>query len=275
VDFLVIGAMKSMTTSMLATLQQHPDVAVASHKEAQYFVSEVGWQRGPEWYASLFAHAAPGQLRGEASPQYTFFPFYDGVPQRIASLAPDVRLVYLVRDPVARAVSHWRHARANGAEERPLAMALLHDARYQLPSRYWLQLERYLPHVAEEQLLVVDVDKVQADPERGLREICAHLGADPLRAPTQLARLNVTELRGRPRPGLSFVRATPGRRRAEARLRRGPAPLVAAWDRLTTVPNPPVDLSPVDEERLRAVFAADARRLGQHLGADAPAWAQV
>jgi hypothetical protein len=273
VDFLIIGAMKASTTSLLATLDTHPGVVASAVKEAQFFVDEVGGRRGRDWYRSLFAHGSPGQLRGEASPQYTFFPFYDGVPERMHAAVPDVRLVYLVRDPVDRLVSHWRHALARGLETRPLQMAALHDARLQMPSRYWLQLERYFAHFEESQVLVVDSGALAQDAPAQLRRICAHIGADPEQAPTELARLNVTEDRGRPTVTARAVRSTELGRKVEGRLRAAaPAPMARAWERVSTAPNPRVVPDAALEARLRALFAADVDRLRDHLGDEAPAW---
>jgi hypothetical protein len=268
--------MKASTTSLLATLDTHPGVVASTVKEAQFFVEEVGWRRGEDWYRSLFAHGTPGQLRGEASPQYTFFPFYDGVPERMRARVPDVRLVYLVRDPVDRIVSHWRHALARGLEARPLHEAVLQDARLQLPSRYWLQLERYFAHFDESQVLIVDSRQLAEDAPTQLRRICAHIGADPDQAPSELARLNVTEDRGRPTATALAVRRTSLGRKVEGRVRHhGPAIVTRAWDRVATAPNPRVDPDPALAERLRALFAADTARLAEHLGDDAPSWMRV
>ena len=256
VDFVVIGAMKAMTTSLLATLAEHPGVAVSTEKETQYFVAEVGYGRGPDWYRSLYAHAAPGQLRGEASPQYTFFPVYAGVAERIAAQAPAARIVYLVRDPVDRLLSQYRHAVDLSGEQRPLREAVLNDARYQNPSRYWLQLTQYLRCFPEDQVLVVDSDRLVTQPEAALREVVAFVGADADVAPRELARLNTSEQR---------VRQPPRRRR----LRRRPPPRGVSTGAIEPLQPDPLLLS-----QLRDVLASDARDLARHLGPAAPAWAR-
>lgn len=271
VDFVVIGAMKSMTTSLLATLSSHPGVAVSKKKETQYFVAETGWRQGPAWYAEQFAHARPDQLRGEASPQYTFFPVYAGVAERMADAAPAVRLLYLVREPVSRAVSQWRHATARGKEQRPLAEALLIDARYQAPSRYWLQLQQYFRVFGEEQVRVIDADRFVRDPASTLREVVEHIGADPGQAPTELVHHNAAADRRQVRPVWARAQEHAAARRFEQLARRA-AP--EAWQRWTTVES----VAPVLDEdlahRLREVLAADASALGSYLGAAAPSWAR-
>jgi hypothetical protein len=273
VDFVVIGAMKALTTSVLATLSEHPGIAVASRKETEFFVEQTGGRHGLSWYESLFVHALPGQLRGEASPQYTFFPVYSGVPQRMFRAAPDARLVYLLRDPVARTVSQWRHACARGVEHRPLREAVLTDARYLLPSLYWLQLEQYLAHVDPGQLLVVDTDRLVDAPAAGLAALCRHIGADPELAPQSLARLNSGEDHARPTALARRIRRRPGSRGLEAALRvRLPHRLGLRYDAALSEPNPAVTADPELAAELGAVFAGDLARLREHLGAEAPAW---
>ncbi|HUR51573.1 MAG TPA: sulfotransferase domain-containing protein [Mycobacteriales bacterium] len=272
VDFVVIGAMKAMTTSLLGTLGSHPGIATSRHKETSFFVAETGWWRGRDWYLSEFAHAEPGQLRGEASPQYTFFPVFAGVPERMAACAPDVRLVYLVREPVARAVSQWRHASARGEEQRPMAEALLVDARYQGPSRYWLQLVQYFRCFSEEQLLVVDADRLRREPADVLREVVAHIGADPAQAPTELLHLNGAEGRRQARPLVARALRNPTGQRVVRHVRRNHQ---RVWDRWMTSPAPaPEELAPDMAQRLRDVFADDSAALGRHLGSTAPEWAR-
>lgn len=275
VDFAVIGAMKAMTTSLLTTLAGHPGIAVSSIKETQYFVAETGHRLGPDWYRSLWSHAKPDQLRGEASPQYTFFPHYDGVPQRFAAEAAGAKVVYLVRDPVERTLSHYRHAVGRGVEARNLREAVLTDARYLLPSHYALQLDQWLRVVPDSDVLVVDAGELAAEPAKALARICAHVGADPALAPSELARENVADEIGRLRPVAARLGRMPKVRRVGRGLRRcAPAGAVRAWDRAVTLPNPRQEADDLLLAELREVLAADTSRLRRHLGGAAPAWAR-
>lgn len=113
-DFLIIGAQKSGTTSLLNYLRHHPSVAVPRTKELKYF--DVQWSHGVRWYARHFPlhptaawRARQGHgpiLVGEKSPSYLFYP---AAPARAHALLPHARLIALLRDPVDRAVSHYQH----------------------------------------------------------------------------------------------------------------------------------------------------------------------
>ena len=105
-NLIVIGAAKCGTTSLHEYLDLHPEVAMSREKELDFFVEEKHWGRGVEWYAAQFEDAP---VRGESSPSYTAYPRYRGVPERIRRVVPDAKLVYLVRDPVERIVSHFVH----------------------------------------------------------------------------------------------------------------------------------------------------------------------
>jgi hypothetical protein len=178
-NVVVIGAMKCGTTAMHRYLDAHPDVAMAPRKEVGFFVGGPNghWHRGWDWYASLFDASVP--VRGESSPGYTS-PSHPQVAARMASRLPDVRLVYLVRDPVRRAVSQFRHHQREGDEHRPVAEAILDpDSQYIARSRYHERLEPFLRHFTTEQILVVVQERLLANRRAELSRVFAHVGADP------------------------------------------------------------------------------------------------
>ena len=125
-----------------------------------------------EEYERLFDDAY--EVRGEASPCYTLYPRRKGAPERIKALIRDAKLGLLVRDPVARAVSQYRFSVSVENEHRSLREALsdLSDpySLYTCPGFYAAQLERYLPHFPQENILVVDQADLHAERQATLRE---------------------------------------------------------------------------------------------------------
>lgn len=185
-DFIIIGAMKSGTSSLASYLASHPDVFVTNPKEPDFFVAGGNWERGLPWYEQLFTEAKEGALLGEASTSYTKHPFHAGAPSLIHATVPDVRLIYLLRDPIERVVSHYRHELLRGRETRPLVPALCQDERYLTPSRYGTQLERYLDHFDSSQLLVLYSEHLRDRRSETVRTALVHIGADPDRGPEDL-----------------------------------------------------------------------------------------
>jgi sulfotransferase family protein len=176
-SFLLIGAMKSGTTTLYWYLQQHPDVFMATPKEPNFFNDH--WHRGVGWYERLFAGAGRARARGEASVRYASYPDDPECPSRIASVVPDARLLFVVRDPIARMRSHYLHEVAALRERRPVEQALRENPIYLDLSRYATQLERYLDHFPREQLLVVRAEDLFGDPFLVLPWVYGFVGVDP------------------------------------------------------------------------------------------------
>jgi hypothetical protein len=185
--FFIIGAPKAGTTSLHHYLDQHPQVQMSAIKEPRYFVAAGEGIPPPvervsdlAEYEGLFDPAVG--VRGESSTDYTTHPRRCGAPERIRQLVPSAKFIYLVRDPIARTISHFKMRVAAGGESRPLAVALrdLDDpsSPYVWPSLYASQLERYLPHFAPESFLVIDQADLRGDRRATLAEIFGFLGVD-------------------------------------------------------------------------------------------------
>jgi hypothetical protein len=185
-DFLVIGAVKAATTSIAAYLDSHPGIFVPARKELAFFTYEYNWLRGRDWYESCFEGSEPGQLRGDVSPHYAWWPSYEGVPERAAAVVPDARIIYLVRDPVERMASMFRQASGFGGERRSFARAVLETSDYLDTSRYHTQLQRWLNCFPEEQVLVVATEALRTDPAAVMTAVFSFLDVDTGWRPPEL-----------------------------------------------------------------------------------------
>lgn len=118
---LVIGAPKCGTTSLMAWLQTHPQVMPHPRKELHFF--QARWHWGEGWYRAQFPQLRPGACQAllEATPNYLQDPM---VPQRVAELLPDVKVVAVLREPLRRAVSWIEHLRRWGGLDRSVDAVL-------------------------------------------------------------------------------------------------------------------------------------------------------
>ncbi|MDR8392610.1 sulfotransferase domain-containing protein [Aliifodinibius sp. S!AR15-10] len=170
--------MKCGTSSLYHYLNRHPEVEMSDVKELDYFVAENNFDKGPEWYSDQFTEE--GKIHGEASPNYSKAHYFENVPGRMHALLPDIKLIYLVRDPVERIISHYTHNYSEGREARSLTEALeeLEDNHYVLCSRYYWQLEHYLGYYDKDQILVVPSYELKDQRRETLQYIFEFIGVD-------------------------------------------------------------------------------------------------
>ena len=183
--FLIVGAMKGGTTSLHAYMDGHPDVCMSRRKETDYFIAaKRSAKKDAAWYRRQFRGTPDATAFGEASPNYTKRHLFAGVPEAIREgCRPDVKLIYVVRDPALRAVSHWGHnvimGREAGTAANLSAACAKPDSNYVKTSRYAYQLEAYLEHWSMNDILVVRSEELRADTAAKLRECFAFVGVDP------------------------------------------------------------------------------------------------
>lgn len=175
-NLIVIGAQKCGTSGLHYYLGLHPEIAVSSPKELNFFIAERNWPRGLDWYRAQFDASAP--VRVEASPNYTAYPQHEGVPERMSEVVPEARLIYIVRDPIERIAAHWVHNYSKGRHEGELEAILKPKTSYIDRSRYAMQLERFLAVYPREQVLVLENEDLRSHRDETLRAVFEFAGAD-------------------------------------------------------------------------------------------------
>lgn len=283
-SFVIIGAMKSGTTSLAEYLMAHPEVYLPPRKEIGFFDSN--WGRGVDWYREQFAGHGGEVARGEATPTYLSSP---EAPARLAAVIPDAKLIAILRNPVDRAYSHYWHERhRKDRERRTFAQAVADElsvSQETLPDRYdpghpgrfgYLSRGRYLPqlqrvcdHVPRESLLVLLLDDLEGEPVETFSAVCRFIGIDPSIVPENVGGVaNAYVERRAARLGRFMSRhrlwrympGQTGRRLAEAMVRT----------EATYVPM-------ASEIRLRLVehFEASNAALAEWLGRDLSMWSRT
>ena len=178
-DFLGIGAQKAGTTWLYETLAHVPDVAFPAGKEVHFWDQHRG--QGIAWYQALFDDS-PTRPCGEITPAYAILP--DPVIGEVRAALPAVRLVYLLRNPIARAWSSALMALAR-AEMRPEEASdqwfIDHVRSQGSRSRgdYAACLRAWRAHYPAEQLMIGWYAEIARAPTELLRRVLAHIGAAP------------------------------------------------------------------------------------------------
>lgn len=228
-SFLMIGAQRCGTTSLFRTLRTHPQLVTSKYRKGiNYF--DLNYYRGMRWYrghfpiagiASRGASGDGGPVAFEASGYYLYHPF---AVERLARDLPGVKLVVMLRDPVERAFSAYKHEYARGYEVESFEKALeLEDQRlageidrmrsdicyeslshrhhsYRHRGYYAEQLERVLQLVPRERLHVIDSEDYFDEPATQFSDLLGFLGLRPFE-PAAFARFNA-------RPGSALATHT-------------------------------------------------------------------
>jgi hypothetical protein len=264
VDFLIIGAQKAGTTSLFEYIRRHPQIHMPAEKEISFFSRD--YDRGWDWYAAIVLRNAPrGAVCGEASIGYMGGTPYaditrneqgyrprelddhleDGrleavIPERIRETIPEVKLICVLRDPVARAYSHYQMATLEGTESRTfddaidslLARDALINARvvptntngYIVNGEYHRVLGAFLDIFPREQLLPILSSELSTDTASTLARVFDFVGASTDFVPDNLNARYRTAATRRRIPGFDLY----DWQLAVAKLR----PLRALWHSL-------------------------------------------
>lgn len=188
-NLFIVGAMKSGTSSLHEYINQHPQIFMSRFKEPQFFAphrTAYGmWGQGhqlPEpgdsWYLRLFADAGDAAYAGESSVSYTARHWIPFCEERIYAFNPRARIVYLVRNPVERAISHYWHFVASGRESLPPGRALRERDDYLARSDYAWQIEPYLRRFGEDRVHLITLEELEADPRKTFARLFRWLGVD-------------------------------------------------------------------------------------------------
>ncbi len=217
----IIGTQKGGTSSLHTYLARHAQVAPPRLKELGYFSDH--YDRSERWYRSNFPlRPCSGASVGiESTPEYLFYPT---VPERLYDFEPEARLIVILRDPVERAFSHYRHMvrigveplgfeEAIAAESRRLApgLDLLSEGRdpdrayrrysYVARGHYARQLDRWCTVFPRQQLLLLRSEEMFGAPASTVSRCLEFMGADDTSLPDDF------EISNRGRPGQMSERA--------------------------------------------------------------------
>ncbi len=284
--FLVIGAMKAGTSSLHRYLGRHRQVFMSTPKELDFFTAERNWSLGRHWYEQHFERADGAKAVGESSPSYALHPLFAGVPERIATLLPDARLIYVVRHPIERIRSqylatYYLNRPGPGWDTDPIQREheAIDEAIFARPcyyidsSRYALQLEQYLEHFSLEQILVLTAEQLRSARAKTLRRAYEFIGVDAeWEDPDGQTEFNQTAGKRVRRPLVRAASRMPGYGTLAAL-----APQMLKRPLKQRLANHPVDerraqISPDAESRLVATLREDIARLRAYMDEDFDGW---
>lgn len=260
-DFLIIGAMKCGTSTLQAQLAAQQGVFMTTPKEPNFFSDDAVYARGLGWYEGLFAEAGPDEMKGEASTHYTKLPTHPETLARLSAVIAAPRLIYMIRNPIERTVSHYIHEWSMGVMGGDMEAAFQAHPELIAYSRYAMQIAPWAEAFGAERIHMVSLEVLQQDPQATLTAVgrFLELPEAPLWREEQ-ARVNVSAERIRRFPLYGLLVDNP----VAAALRRTLVPrgLRDAVKRRLQMRERPA-LPDAKRRELEALFAEDLAALGR------------
>ncbi len=181
VDFFIVGAMKSGTSTLRDMLRQHAEINLY-RGEIHYFDKPTLFEQGNDWYHAHFDFTQEGVLHGDKSPSYSLS---KDVPARMHAYNPQARLIWILRNPVKRVVSNFHHAKKRDREAMSIEESLLQaedlaatnsPAAYLFRSQYERHLAMFEEYFDDDHHYIMIFEELLADPEQELQKLTAWLG---------------------------------------------------------------------------------------------------
>ena len=175
-DFIIIGAMKCATSTLHEQLAMQPGIFMSELKEPNFFSNDEQYAKGFEWYLNNFKAAKTSDICGESSTHYTKLPTYPQTVERIYRHYPKIKLIYVMRHPVARLVSQYIHEWTQNVISQDINRAIDRYPELIDYSRYSMQLESYLEVFSTKQILPVFFERLLSHKQSELERICRFIG---------------------------------------------------------------------------------------------------
>ena len=168
--------MKSATTTLHRQLDAQAGVFMSSPKEPNFFSDDHVYEQGADWYSGLFCDADSSDICGESSTHYTKLPDYPLTIERLQSAISAPKLIYIMRHPVDRLVSHYIHQWSEGVISCDIDTAIDRFPELINYSCYGMQLAPYFEAFGRDSLLPLHFDDFLAKPEAVLEKVASFLG---------------------------------------------------------------------------------------------------
>lgn len=171
-NFLIVGLMKAGTTTLYDLITLHPKVVRAREKELHYFsrdynviIPDYIWSL--EYREMLNYNPGSFKLHGEASPSYI------SVPERIFNFNSDCKILIILRDPVEKIISQYRHYRTRGLESRePKDIFSNHvENNYIADIDYWPNIMRFIKLFGEKNVSLISLEYLSSSPIECMNDV--------------------------------------------------------------------------------------------------------
>jgi hypothetical protein len=188
----IIGGMKCGTTSVHHMLKKHPQVSVTTDKEPSFFSKR--FRKGFNWYNAQFQIYDDTKVLIDVSPSYSMKHLFPHVTKEMYNFEPNAKIVYLVRDPLSRMVSHIHHDMLRGRlTKKQIDLWLTAEADCLLTTNYQQQIQPFIELYGKENVMVFQFENLIKNPQHFQDKFCDFIGLE--KAAAEIESFNVSEQR--------------------------------------------------------------------------------
>lgn len=189
VNFMIIGAARSATTSLSTILATHPSISFSKPKEPQFF-SKEDWRTSINTYQKLFKQK-DNVLYGEGSTNYTKHPsFNKNIYTDIFEYNSEMKLIYIIRNPLDRIKSHYKFALERGYTKEAFNKAVISNPIYVNTSKYYTQIQPYINTFGRTQVKIILFEEFSSNTQKTVTEICGFLNIGPINLDSKKTHFN-------------------------------------------------------------------------------------
>ncbi len=175
-DFIIIGAMKSATSTLHNQLSAQPGIFMSTPKEPNFFSDDEIYNQGLDWYTALFSGADTEQVCGESSTHYTKLPDYPETIQRLKAAISQPKLIYVMRHPIDRLISHYMHQWSEGVISCDINQAIDRYPELVDYSCYGMQISAYFEAFGSKSVLPLFFEGLKANKNKSLNRVGEFIG---------------------------------------------------------------------------------------------------
>ncbi len=179
-DFVCLGPQRTASSWLQEILSYHPEICLPlGVKETMFF--DLRFENGLDWYFWHFRKRRENQFCGEIAPTY-----FDSelARARLADIAPALKIIVLLRNPIDRTFSLYRHHLSKGRIRSNFTDALNEFPRLISSSKYSIHAEAWENQFADRQILYLWQDEVRTQPEQVLNQVCDFLDVNRIALPS-------------------------------------------------------------------------------------------
>lgn len=179
-SFLIAGAPRSGTGWLLSALREHPQIFMPL-EEIRYF--SFNYEKSIDWYHEFFDGVGSNKVKGEKSPSYIYA---KNAPQRIFNYNQNMKMIFVLRDPIGRAYSNYKMRLRGGDASGNIEKEMSTGSRIVDIGLYYKHISRYLKYFDIEDIKILIFEDVKNNPKKLFSNVCSFLGVDDGFEPSNL-----------------------------------------------------------------------------------------